>query len=163
MEAIRHETGFVMEQIRRLIGELSPPEDHDFFPAGLEALVGQFKELTDIAVGVRVSGEVARLDPARQQILRAVLQEALTNVAKHARARSAAITVEVRDDEVGFEVVDDGAGSADDVTSAAARPGGHYGLRQMRERVESIGGRLAHGPHTPAGFRVAGAFPLTTR
>jgi len=158
MEEMRQETGFVMEQIRRLIGELSPPEDAGFFPAGLEALVRQFKELTDIAVAVRVSGDVARLDPGRQQLLRAVLQEALTNVAKHARATSAAIAVEVRDDVVAFEVTDDGAGHDE-----AGRAGGHYGLRQMRERVESLGGRLEHGPHPPAGFRVAGAFPLTTR
>jgi signal transduction histidine kinase len=158
---MRREAGFVMEQVRRLIGRLSPPEDERFLPDGLQALVRHFCDLTGIGVELHAEGDWSRLDAQRQQVLRKVLQEALTNVAKHSRAATARLALVVRGEEVVFEVVDDGVGPLDPPPSAGASRRGHFGLRQMRERLEAIGGRLESGPRpTAAGFRLAGGFPL---
>ena len=77
-------------------------------------------------------------------IVHRTLQEALTNVRRHAPGASVQVRLVV-DDAVVLEVADDGPG-ADDVVEG-------YGLRGMRERARSVGGTLDAGPG-PTGFRV---------
>ena len=86
------------------------------------------------------------------------MQEALTNVARHASTDAAVVTV-VRavDGEVDLEVVDDGGG-----TAAATTEGTGMGLVGIRERAESTGGRWAIGPVPGGGFRVAVSWPGRT-
>jgi signal transduction histidine kinase len=155
LDEVRGDVGAAMAQMRRLIGELSPPRENA--ADGLGALVDQFRTLTGIRIEHAVRGDVGRLDAARAGLLRGVVQEALTNVAKHARATWARVTVEIDADEAVFEVIDDGVGPASNGSDDGV---GHFGLRQMRERLEATGGRLAHGRCEPAGFRLAGALPL---
>ena len=93
----------------------------------------------------------ADLAPATEQAAYRIVQEALTNVTRHAHARHA--TVRVRyDDGVRIEVVDDGVGSD--------APAGN-GITGMRERAESCGGTFVAGPSRPRGFRVAAHLPKT--
>ncbi|MEU8802038.1 sensor histidine kinase [Spirillospora sp. NPDC048819] len=88
-----------------------------------------------------------------------VVQEALTNVSRHApRARSVMVTVERTAEGVTVEVTDD----------APAAPSRHphrggYGLIGMRERVETLGGSLRAGPRPGAGWSVRAALPVPTR
>jgi signal transduction histidine kinase len=83
-----------------------------------------------------------------------IVQEALTNVAKHARATSAAIDVEHTGTALVVTVTDDGTGPA------ARGPAGH-GLLGMRERVALYGGTITAGPVDPpaTGFRVRAELP----
>jgi signal transduction histidine kinase len=91
------------------------------------------------------------LAPATEQAAYRIVQEALTNVTRHAHAGHA--TVRVRyDDGVRIEVVDDGVG-----TDA---PAGN-GIAGMRERAESCGGTFVAGPWRPHGYRVAAHLPKT--
>jgi signal transduction histidine kinase len=91
------------------------------------------------------------LAPATEQAAYRIVQEALTNVTRHAHARHA--TVRVRyDDGVRIEVVDDGVGSD--------APAG-IGITGMRQRAESCGGTFVAGPWRPHGFRVAVHLPRT--
>ncbi len=83
-----------------------------------------------------------------------IVQEALTNVLKHAGPAHAVVDVRYTETSVTVEVADDGRGSA-----APAVPGGH-GLAGMRERVAVHGGALDAGPGADGGFRVAAHFPL---
>lgn len=83
-----------------------------------------------------------------------VLQEALTNVLKHARANTVLVRVDVDATEVRIDVTDDGVGSPD------PPPEGH-GRMGMRERVHSVGGVVHDGP-LAGGYRVAALLPLTT-
>jgi signal transduction histidine kinase len=91
-----------------------------------------------------------RLARTQETVLYRVAQEALTNVAKHARASHAWVTLRADQDRVVLEVGDDGAGFAPG--PGVEQPGGdHYGLASMRQQVEMAGGswrlrsRLGHG------------------
>jgi signal transduction histidine kinase len=92
------------------------------------------------------------LPAATQQAAYRILQEALTNVTRHAHARHATVRVRYDDDGVQLEVVDDGVGSH--------APAGN-GITGMRERALSCGGTFVAGPSRPHGFRVAAHLPKT--
>jgi signal transduction histidine kinase len=89
-----------------------------------------------------------------------IVQEALTNVIRHAEARNAAVSVACENDSLVVDVVDDGVtsnGRAPDKRESS-REG--YGLTGMTERAAAIGGRLEHGPVSGGGFRVHAVLPL---
>lgn len=85
-----------------------------------------------------------------------IVQEAVTNVVRHARTPSCRVDVEYGREEVCVEVVDDGRGCE----SADIDRAGGWGLVGMRERVGLLGGRLSAGPRPEGGFRVAGWLPV---
>lgn len=83
-----------------------------------------------------------------------IVQEALTNVVRHARADRGEVTLRIGEDLVSVEVVDDGRGP----TEAQAVPG--HGIAGMRERVTALGGSFTAGPVAGGGFRVAAEIPV---
>jgi len=85
-----------------------------------------------------------------------VVQEALTNVVKHAAARTVDVRVRYRENSVEVEITDDGRGSV-----VAARDGAHdgFGLVGMRERVAVYDGEFESGPRAAGGYRVRATFP----
>jgi signal transduction histidine kinase len=83
-----------------------------------------------------------------------IIQEAVSNVARHAAAARCRVTVDYREGEVALEVVDEGRGCAD-LTAG-------YGLIGMRERAELLGGTFTAGPRPEGGFRVAATLPALT-
>jgi signal transduction histidine kinase len=90
-----------------------------------------------------------------------IVQEALTNVVKHARATRVDVRVGRTDDALHVSVTDDGTNDASQDSSgdgAAAAPG--YGLVGMRERVRSVGGTLRTGPHPGGGYAVSAVLPV---
>src|SRR5262249_54752130 len=108
---IKQDTGFMMGRIRDLIWRLSPDQGRpDALPEQLRRLIHQFRELTRLPVEFIEQGDVAGLGPSEQEALVKTVREALANVAKHARATRAAVRIEVRTDDVLFEVTDDGVG-----------------------------------------------------
>jgi signal transduction histidine kinase len=82
-----------------------------------------------------------------------VVQEALTNVVKHAGARTAEVRVRYLDTTLEVEVTDDGHGHT-------GADGGGFGLAGMRERVAVHGGELEAGPRRDAGYRVRASLPV---
>jgi signal transduction histidine kinase len=83
-----------------------------------------------------------------------IVQESLTNVVRHAGAASATVTLRRdRDGGRSVEIIDDGLGSSGN------GPGTGVGIRGMRERVETTGGRLEAGARRGGGFRVCAAWP----
>jgi signal transduction histidine kinase len=84
-----------------------------------------------------------------------IVQEALTNVAKHAPGASVVVTVHYRQEEVWLSVVDDGWAE-----SPTARNGEGRGIIGMRERAVALGGELEVGPVEPRGFAVRARLPL---
>jgi signal transduction histidine kinase len=101
----------------------------------------------DIALSGRPLPEMVELTAFR------VVQEAITNVMRHARARSARVTIHDTDAVLVVDVRDDGQAGPGQVA-----PG--YGLRGMAERVESIGGELWHGRPSGGGWVVRASLPL---
>ncbi|WP_433788622.1 sensor histidine kinase [Actinoplanes sp. CA-252034] len=85
-----------------------------------------------------------------------IIQEAITNVVRHAGARSCQVSVDYRDEELAIDVLDDGKG-----LDGEPRPG--YGLIGMRERVGLLHGDFSARPDPGGGFRVSARLPTTTR
>ncbi|MGW3603558.1 sensor histidine kinase [Micromonospora sp. NPDC005161] len=111
-----------------------------------------------LAVELRVVGDPRELPNPVDLAAYRVVQEALTNVLRHAGVANADVTVGYRVDELTVEVTDRGAGAAGDVLDPAG-DGGH-GLAGMRERVDALGGRLLVGPRPDGGFRVYARLPV---
>ena len=84
-----------------------------------------------------------------------IVQEALTNVLKHAGPARAEVTVGCADSAVTIEVTDDGPGNP-----APPAPGSGQGLAGMRERVAVFGGDLRAGPRPGGGFTVCARLPI---
>lgn len=160
LEEIRQDTGLMMGQIRRLIGHLSP-DDLDEITASqrIERLLRDFRQMTQTSVDLELRGDPARLTPAAIDVLQKTLQEALVNIAKHAHAAHVRVLIEIGDDRVSIEVADDGVGLSIGGTEAVGALPGHFGLRQMRERVEAAGGGLEIRGSPGAGVTIRGTFP----
>lgn len=102
----------------------------------------------DVVLSGRVLPEMVELTTFR------VVQEAITNVVRHARATSARVTIHDEDAVLVVEVRDNGHAQAPGRVTAG------FGLRGMAERVESIGGELWHGRHRDGGWVVRASLPL---
>ncbi|OKI89393.1 sensor histidine kinase [Micromonospora sp. CB01531] len=108
-----------------------------------------------VPVTVEVDGEPRALPVAVDLAAYRVVQEALTNVLRHAGPATATVRLRYAPTEVTVEVTDTGRG-------AVALPGGTagYGLAGMRERVTALGGSFTAGPASAGGFRVYATLPL---
>jgi signal transduction histidine kinase len=122
----------------------------------LDALVEQVRR-AGITVDRHTEGEPRPLPPAVELTAYRVVQEALTNVIKHARPATVTITLTYAADRVEVAVDDDGDGLAATGTSGAG-----LGLTGMRERVELLEGELEAGPRAGGGFHVHATLPTTT-
>jgi signal transduction histidine kinase len=143
-----------LRETRRAVGALRG-EDVSA-PTAIEALVAEYRATADAPAELHIDGDRARLaGPAGQAVLR-VVQEALTNVRKHAPGASVSVAVhagEHPDEDVVVLVDDRPANSGALVPSTLASSGGGYGLQGMRERAQSLGGTLSAGSG-PHGWRV---------
>jgi signal transduction histidine kinase len=121
---------------------------------GLAALADEFRVNTMIDVELRAGPTVTTpiIGPDRTVELLAIAREALSNIARHARATRAEITVEPDPEIAGVEIVvaDNGTG----IDPAAPRGIGHQGLRNMRTRAISIGATLLVDSHPGVGTRI---------
>jgi signal transduction histidine kinase len=130
--------------LRRLIGDLRPIylEDLGFVPA-LEMLAQQMTERHGLAVRLEVRGEAVRLTPDLELAAFRIVQAALNNVAAHAGAHNATVTVDFANAGVTLIVQDDGRGFDPPEQPAELTRDGHFGLMGMRERALLYGGHLA--------------------
>jgi len=136
-----------IDELRRLMTRLRPPVlDARGLVLALRDLMDSFQRHTGIATDLMGANEV-RLDPDVETVLYRVVQEALTNVAKHAGASRVIVYLRVDEGQVETRVSDDGIGF-DAATTGELTSRGHYGLAGMRERVEMAGGsyRLISAP-----------------
>jgi two-component system NarL family sensor kinase len=130
-----------LSEVRRISHRLRPALlDTLGLPAALERLAAEFGEEGAVDAAVAVEGSPRELPEEVKTALFRVTQEALTNVRKHAQARQVRIALDFADDRVRLDVADDGVGF--DVEAMQLDPKRGIGLRNMRERVASVGGRL---------------------
>jgi signal transduction histidine kinase len=143
IDLLRRDFASVVDEVRGLIADLRPEvlDSYGLLPA-LEAHARRIKETTGLEIDVAYALE-DRLPPYLEVLLYRLVQEALTNVRKHARATRATLAIEP--DETGtrliVRVVDDGRGFDTSVRSPRAEGYG-VGLRSMRERIEGAGGEM---------------------
>jgi signal transduction histidine kinase len=158
-EEIKRTSRAALEDMRKLLGVLRPgPTDPELERVSLFHLDQMIDECraAGVSVSVQRSGEPMALSPMLDQTAYRIVQEALTNVLKHA-GTGAAATVRLGFDpgSVELEITDDGPGTTGSVTL-----GTRSGLIGMRERVELFGGRFEAGPMDGGGFRVFARLPL---
>jgi signal transduction histidine kinase len=145
-----------LQSVRRLAVELRPQALDDFglVPA-LERLGEAFGEQSGIAVDVQANLDSARLPAEVETALYRIVQEALTNVAKHSGASQVSVVVTRREGVVMAVVEDDGQGFG-----AGGGEGGGLGLVGMKERVGLLGGRVAIESTEGAGTTVVAEVPV---
>ena len=145
-----------LQDVRRLAVELRPSALDDFgLVAALEHLASSFSEQTGIAVDLGVALGTERLPGEVETALYRIVQESLTNVVKHARARRVSIALTRMEGSVTAVVEDDGQGFDPDEA-----PSGGFGLIGMRERLALLGGRLRIESSPGAGTTIAADVPL---
>lgn len=159
LEAISSTSRATLREMRRLLGALRDEDgvrSHAPAPglADLPSLVSDVRT-AGVPVDLRVEGSTDAVPPGVQLSVYRVVQEALTNVLKHAGNASASVRVQCTESSVEVTVADDGRGAA----AAPTERGGH-GLLGMRERVGLWGGDLRAGPRPGGGFVVHATMPF---
>jgi signal transduction histidine kinase len=163
LAAIEATSRAALEELRRLLGVLrqdSEPRGELAPVPGLADLDSLLAEVAKagLAVRLRVAGTPAQLPAGLELSAYRIVQEALTNVVKHAGPARAEVRICFRDQDVTVEVTDDGRGVT--APTGDGRVGVGHGLIGMRERVAAFGGDLEIGPRPGGGFRVAARLPL---
>jgi two-component system NarL family sensor kinase len=151
----------VLGEVRRISHDLRPTllDDMGLAPA-LDHLASEFGEHAGAPVRFRAAGALDTPDALPEMVgtvLFRIAQEALTNVERHAQASHIDMTLERVANTVSLSIADDGVGF--DADSVAGHPKRGIGLRNMMERMEAIGGRLAIAS-SPGGTRVVASIDL---
>jgi len=168
LAAVEMTSRSALDELRRMLGVL---RRDDGVPAAL-APAPDIGSLAPLIQQVQMAGYVVELDvqstavasvtPSVGLSIYRIVQEALTNVVKH--AGPARVLVEIRDeaDVLVLEVSDDGGGRTGPVTGVNGTDDGtaHHGIVGMRERVALFDGALTAGPRPGGGFQVLARFPL---
>jgi PAS domain S-box-containing protein len=138
LRALRDMAREAMIDMRVLMFELHPPLlQEEGLIATLQARLAAVETRAGLQTEIHVGGE-RRLPVPLEEELYWIAQEALNNVVKHAEAHQVAVRLDFDNNNVRFEVVDDGIG----FDAEQARDSGGMGLRGIRERVQQIGGKL---------------------
>ena len=129
-------------EVRNISHRLRPAELDVFgLVAALERLGQEFGEDSHVAISFKVRGSVPTLPDEINTVLFRITQEALTNIEKHAAAQSVALRLMSGRSGLRLKIIDDGVGF--NVQAIRQDPRRGIGLRNMRERIESIGGTLS--------------------
>jgi signal transduction histidine kinase len=147
--------------VHRFARELRPTvlDDLGLIPA-LRSYIKTFSERTGLRVGFNAAPAAEYLNSAKRTVIYRVAQEALTNVARHAKASTISVKITKRPRAIGLEVTDNGrAFKVERVLSAIGSP--HLGLIGMRERVEMIGGEFRIKSVPGKGTAISAVVPLT--
>jgi len=128
-----------MDALHRILAELRPGVLDDLgLPAAIRWVAEEFKRRTEIACTVQMTGGEPRLDSGQATAVFRILQEALTNVARHAHARRVEIRLHVLPTAFELVVSDDGRG----ITATDLQASGTLGILGMRERALTWHGRV---------------------
>jgi len=161
IEAVGRES---LTELRRMLGVLRETGDDDASLSpqpGISDIAMAVEQSNSIGVSTEliVEGDPRPLAPGIELAAFRIVQEALTNVRKHAGASaSATVRISYETDLLVVEVTDDGSGAA----TSLAGVGSGNGLIGMRERVEIYGGRFSSGPRRGGGYTVRATLPVAS-
>ena len=159
LEKIEDSGRQALDETSRLLNVLrDPDEEAELAPqpaiGELDALAASVRA-AGLPVGLVIDGDPAALPAAVDVSVYRIVQEALTNVLKHAGPARADVTIGCAREVVTIEVTDNGTGQ-----HGNGSPGAGHGLAGMRERAAVLGGELAAGPRPGGGFTVRARLPL---
>ncbi len=148
------------EEVRQAIYGLRLTRSTDLASA-LNEYLEEFTRQTGLPVEMVIEDRRATALALETEVqLVRIIQEALTNVWRHAHAARATVRFTVDEDAVVVSIEDDGVGFT---PTEAARAGGHFGLLTMQERAESVGGRVMISSAPGGGTQVTARLPLSAR
>jgi signal transduction histidine kinase len=157
LAAIKEASSDALGELRSVLEVLRQPETESTITAhrldDLEELLSR-ASIAGLTVSLRTQGRVRRLQPNVESAAYRVIQEALTNVVRHAAASTVTVVVRYGDDALTLLIDDNGTGAV------AATPGTGSGIAGMTERITALGGSLEAGPRSGGGFRVRAGIPL---
>ncbi|HAJ35032.1 MAG TPA: sensor histidine kinase, partial [Chloroflexi bacterium] len=144
-----------LSELRRTVAALRAPLSAELnLAAALRHLTHDFAAATNIQVELHLPVTLPALTLAQRQVIYRVVQEALTNVQRHAGARRVCVALQQGEaDIVQLTVDDDGRG-------LSATPAAGFGVRGMRERAQQIGATLTLGQSDRGGVRVELTLPV---
>ena len=153
----RHEAGAMvgraLAQVRDLSNLLRPSALDDLgLAAALRALADDFSTRARIAVTLDLEGANRQLAPDVEVVIYRVVQEALTNVARHARASEVRVQLTGDERHISLVIEDNGQGAASNASP-------HMGWLGMRERITALGGQLSIGAGQTRGVRIEARHP----
>jgi signal transduction histidine kinase len=154
---IRRLSTRTLEELRSLVGVLRSGVGGEGQQPGLERLpdlVSNFR-CESVPVALDMKAEPSRLPRSVSHAVYRTVQEALTNVRKHAAGAPASVKVMAQQDALVVEVRNGRAGGR-----PPALPSGGHGLIGLRERAGLLGGTFQAGPTSEGGFRVSATYPL---
>jgi signal transduction histidine kinase len=163
LDAIKRTSKDALVDVQAVLASLRRPEEVvPLTPApslrDLDDLVRQART-TGLAVDVAITDGALELPAAVDAAAYRIVQEALTNVVRHAHATCVAIRLDRRCAELAVTVDDNGSGTPTDVNRNQRRG---EGIAGMRERTAALGGRLSVGPRPTGGFRVDARLPVAS-
>jgi len=161
---VREASRTVLEEISVLLGVLHQPDEDERAPtepvpslARLDSLVASFRT-AGMPIECTLLGPEVGLPTAVDLAAYRIVQEALTNVAKHAAGASTSVTLVNAPGELRVEVLNERGTVPPSTIGGAGR-----GIVGMRARVSAVGGRLATGTTPDGGFRVSAVLPVPER
>jgi signal transduction histidine kinase len=158
LDVARQMLRYSLEEARRSVLDLrSEALESRGLAGALSTLARQMTIGTTPRVDVRIEGPVCRLDAAHEHHLLRIGLEALTNALKHAKATRIDMLLRFDAECIELVVSDDGCGLGQ---GPMELPGGHFGLRGVRERVDKLGGTVVFDSRPGDGTRVAVTVPL---
>jgi signal transduction histidine kinase len=170
VDAVLDGLGEEIDGLRHLITELRPAALDDLgLAAALQALARRMQAIDGLDVQTEIDlgpeHDLRRLDPELESTIYRVVQEALTNVSRHAQATQALVSVSERDGIVRASITDDGRGlpEADRLGPRGDGLQGGFGMSGMRERAELVGGELELVPAPGRGAVIRLTVPLAGR
>jgi signal transduction histidine kinase len=145
--------------IQRMVRDLRPAQLDDLgLISALQVLIDEARNRTSLEVALQIEGNHRRIDRLIETVLFRVVQEALTNVIRHAQCNQATVELAYAEEQVSVRIGDEGAGF--DLKEVHLPPRG-WGLEGMRERAESVGGELVLHSAPGKGTLVEVQIPLT--
>jgi signal transduction histidine kinase len=146
-----------LAESRRVIAALRPSQlDDARLPRAVRQLTDRLAEEAGLAAHTVVTGDPVGLGETPEAELLRVIQEALTNVRRHAAATEVTVTLSYVDDLIVVDIQDNGTGIED-------TPPTGIGMISMRERIDSLGGTLTIESAPGEGTTIAASIPVTAR
>jgi signal transduction histidine kinase len=152
-----------LSEARRSVQALTPAQlVDDRLPEAVREVAERWTKLHGVPVTVTTTGSARPMRPELEVALLRTAQEALANVAKHAHANRVGLTLSYMEDQVTLDVRDDGVGFETVHGEGPPRlrdDGGGFGLTAMRQRVEGVAGRLAIESEPEGGTAISASVP----
>jgi two-component system nitrate/nitrite sensor histidine kinase NarX len=153
---LRQAVGSAHTNLRAILTQHHAPRDPKGFKHALSSSVQSFHEQTQVDLVLDDRAPALRLSARQESQVYLIVQEALANIAKHARARHAWLHIDQQGDQVDIVVEDDGAGPP---APSSAGSHSHFGMEIMRQRAARLGGGVEIAAREGGGMRMHLFFP----